>query len=386
MLNTKDDKILNVSTVSRIILRKNVEAKYLNLKQYYYEIKTRGNQVLIKIKDIYRNKVDFIVNDIENLFSTNVVLNNKTISVSREVPKNPIYRQVLVLKYSNTTVTILFPELKTKIPVPRVLKPGIANEDFFEELVKSPIEFINDQVKDIKTLFPIGFSPAISLFVYEGLATSPSAKIGPIKTIQQVGEERDEEGYQKKPDIKITTNSRIENISIKMNIFPEWSSAGRYTAARNIMDYLTKNNIVTITGTKENRSFIYNGNTYSGLVFPATIGEVKKFCFNNTEINYIIVKTFSNDDIISEVSQYGNNLNNFKIDFRVNSIYINNQQGILKLNPDVFLLIWAKNTSATGLATNDRKYDGFGIKFIPKNKIKTNYASILNLPIIQGRL
>ncbi len=392
MLNTISDKVLNAPTVTRILLSKKVESKYLNLRSYKYEIKSNFNTVYVKIKDEHKDKLNAIVNDIEQLFTIDIELNNKKVIISRDPPKNPIYNYVLVLEHSGNVLRIVFPILKPKLAVPRILRPGIANEDFFEALVKSPLEFIEEQCKDIKQFFPGKFSPTLTLFVYEGPGTSPSAKIGPIKKIEQVGEERDEEGYQKKPDIRITTNSGvIENISIKMNEFPGWSSASRYTGARYIMDELTQKTdksdaIVTINGLKENRSFTYNGIQYSGLVFPATTGEVEKFCFNGDEIKYIIVKTFSNSDIISEVSQYGNNLNNFKIDFKVNSIFVNNPEGVRKLKPNVFLLIKSKNISATGLVTNDNKYAGFSVSFIPRNKIKPYYASINNLSSIEGRL
>jgi hypothetical protein len=388
MLSTKDDKILNLETVIRILSRPSVHQKYPNLKPYYYKITKhiKNNYIYINVKNEYKNKLDVIASNIENLFSTQVQLTGdggSNITVSREPPRNQIYNIILVLKARRTTIKILFPFLTKSIVGSGVLAPGAPNEFMLEALVKSQLDFIEEQVKDVKKLFPTNFSPVLSVFIYEGSKTTPSVIIGPIKKIERVGDVRDKEGYQIKPDIKITTNFKVVNISVKMEVFPQWSSAGRYTGAKVIMDYLTNNNIITVNGTMGSRSITYNNSNYSGIVLPATPGEIKKFCFNNDEVKYIINKTFSNDDIISEVSQYGSSLSSFKMDLRVNSIYENNSVGIDKLKPNVFLVINAKNTTASGLTT---KYDGFSVNFVPKNKIPKGAVSIPVPTNLSGRL
>ena len=237
MLSTKDDKALNLETVIRILSRQSVRQKYQNIKPFYYKINKNVayNYIYIKVKDEYKNKLDSIVNDIENLFLNEIKLNNSynsSITVYREPPRNQINNYVLVLKNGPNTIKILFPFLKKSIVGSGVLAPGAPNEFMFEALIKSQIDFIEEQFKDVKYLFPTDFSPVLSVFIYESKNTSPSVIIGPIKNIERVGDVRNREGYQMKPDIKITTNFKTVYISVKMEVFPEWSSANTYRGAK----------------------------------------------------------------------------------------------------------------------------------------------------------
>jgi len=120
--------------------------------------------------------------------------------------------------------------------------------------------------------------------------------------------------YNKSQTLRLLLPVGIVNISVKQNVFPAWSSAWTYSGALDVMDYLVTNNLIQITNTG-----IRVGNSqYSGVAVNSTIGEVKKFCFNNNEIDYAIVNTFSSGDITSEVTKSADNTYSDRLKIKYN--------------------------------------------------------------------
>lgn len=386
MLNTKDDKVLNIETIKRIILYKSVEKKYRNIKSYFYKVGSTTSKVYVNIKNQYKQNINSIVNDIEQLFTQDIILNNQKVIVLRETPVNPFYNFVLVLKHNNNTTKILFPVLQNKIvstkKTSQVLLPGVANELMFVSIIKDQVNFLDESVKDLRTIFPSDFNPKVSLFVYEKLSSVVKAKIGPIRSVAQVGQQTIG-GLQQKPDVKISTPSGMINISLKQNNFPAWSSAMTYVGGKNILENLVNTNQIQVISKNGRKIILANNAQYSGIVIPATVGEVKKYCFNDNEVKYIIINNFSTSDVISQMTKFDESLNNYKVDLTVNIIYENIQSDIDKLSKNVFLCIQSSTRNSSILTP---KYSGMSINFIPEHKIESDFLRLPQILSISGRL
>lgn len=396
MLNKKSDKILNPSTVLRILTYPNVRSKYTKLTSTYCEIKTGTgkyiNYVFINVKKPHKDKINEIITEVKTLFQTDVQLYDSSgnlrknnIIVTQETPKRDFYNGVVKLSGTTEvgTVTILFPFLKNTLKsntgtTSEVIRPGAANEFMMVSLIKDQLQLLKEIKEDLGYLFPSEYlSQKLDINLYEKTSPIKKGTIKQVKSIERVGEER-VGGLQQKPDVKITTSSGIVNISIKQNVFPAWSSAWTYPGALDVMDYLVTNNLIQITNTG-----IRVGNSqYSGVAVNSTIGEVKKFCFNNNEIDYAIVNTFSSGDITSEVTKTADNT--YSVDLKSNIIYGNNDADIARLIPTVFLAISKSSSSASALKS---KYPGFIAEFIPAEKIPIrNLYKIKIISNISGRL
>jgi hypothetical protein len=394
MLTKKSDKILNAATVIRILNYPEVRAKYKKLTTTYCDIKpgtgTYINYVFVNIKRPHKDKINDIVNEVKTLFEADVKLYDSTgnirkssINVIQEAPIRDFYNSVL--KISGTAevgkVNILFPLLKNtlKSKLSEVNRPGAANEFMMVSIIKDQLQLLKEIKEELGFIFPTEYlSQKLDINLYEKISPSKKGTIKQVKSIERVGEER-VGGLQQKPDVKITTAGGIVNISIKQDIFPSWSSAWTYSGALSVMDYLVNNNLIQITNTG-----ITVGNIqYEGIAISSTVGEVKKFCFNNTEIDYAIVNSFSTGDIISQITKSSENT--YSIDLKSNIIYGNNDVDITRLRPTVFLAI--RNSTSSSASALKAKYPGFVVNFIPENKISENNLYKLKLTtIIPGRL
>jgi hypothetical protein len=394
MLNKKSDKILNSTTVVRILTYPEVRAKYKKLTTTYCDIKPGTgkyiNYVFVNIKKPHKDKINDIVNEVKTLFETDVNLydasgniRTSSIQVRPESPTRDFYNSVL--KISGTTevgkVTILFPFLKNKLKsnLSAVIRAGAANEFMMVSIIKDQLQLLKEIKEELGYIFPTEYlSQKLDINLYEKTSPIKKGTIKQVKSIERVGEER-VGGLQQKPDVKLTTANGTVNISIKQDIFPAWSSAWTYSGALSAMDYIVNNNLIQIT----NRGIVVGKTQYNGIAINSTLGEVKKFCFNNTEIDYAIVNTFSTGDIISEITKSSENT--YSIDLKSNIIYGNNDTDINRLQPIVFLAI-TKSTSSSASALKD-KYPGFVVDFIPENKIADRNLYKMKLTTaIPGRL
>jgi hypothetical protein len=380
MLNKKSDQVLNIETISRILGYPEVSKKYLNIKKYYYELGKGTNILYVKVKPQYKDKINSIVNDIISLFSNDVQLNYK-ISLLKSNPKNPFYNSSINLLGGGNKITILFPLMKDKVKLSEVMMPGAANELILVSIIKDQLQVLKEIREEVGILFPYEFKPNLTLVLYEKTTPTIKGKIGPIKSISKVGQLR-VGGLQQKSDVKIDTNSGPVNISLKQDIFPAWSSAMPYSGAKSVLNYLVNNNQVQVQTISNKSKIISNNNTYNGIAVPATVGEVKKYCFGDSQIDYIFVNTFSSGDIISEITKISTN--NFTVDMKSNLIYKNIDADITRLQKNVFLSLESDTANSSGLMPD---YPGFKVSFIPENKIaEKNLFRINTLPSISGRL
>lgn len=380
MLNNKSDQVLNVETISRILGYPTVTKKYPNIKNYYYELGRGRNILYVKVKPQYKDKINGIVNDIISLYANDVKL-SYNITVSQTTPKNPFYNNAIVLSGGGNRITILFPVLRDKVKLSEVMIPGAANELIFVSIIKDQLQVLTEVKNEVGLLFPYEFKPDLTLVLYEKTSPSIKGKIGPIKSISKVGNLR-VDGLQQKTDVKIDTNSGVVNISLKQNVFPAWSSAMPYMGAKSVLKHLEDTNQVQVQTISNKSKIVVGNNTYNGIAVPSTLGEVKKYCFGDSQIDYIFVNTFSSGDIISEITK--TSTNNFTIDMKSNLIYKNKDADIVRLQKNVFLSLESDTANSSGLLP---EYPGFKVSFIPENKIKEkNLFRVNSLPSILGRL
>jgi hypothetical protein len=380
MLNNKSDQVLNVETISRILGYTAVTKKYPNIKNYYYELGKGRNILYVKVKPSYKNKINDIVNDIISLYTNDVKL-SYNFTVSQISPKNPFYNSSVILSGGGNKITILFPVLKEKIKLSEVMMPGAANELILVSIIKDQLQVLTEIKEEVGPIFPYEFKPDLTLILYEKINPKVKGKIGPIKSISKVGQLR-VGGLQQKSDVKIDTDSGPVNISLKQDIFPAWSSAMPYSGAKSVLKYLVNTNQVQVQTISNRSKIVVGNNTYDGISVPATLGEVKKYCFGDSQIDYIFVNTFSSGDIISEITK--TSTNNFTIDMKSNLIYKNTDADIVRLQKNVFLSLESDTANSSGLLP---EYPGFKVSFIPENKIKEkNLFRVNSLPSISGRL
>lgn len=381
MLSIKDDKVLNIPTIHRILTRNTVSTKYKNLRSYYYTIRPimKWDQFHIMVKPEYSSKLDTIISEMETLFSNDIQINGKNLSVSKEPPKKQIVYSVLVLKLGIKTIKFIFYKIRDKVD----RFPGWRiNELILPSMINESIETLKDELEDVGKIISPNYSPRLTLKVYSKNNKTP-IYIKHIKSAEQTGDER-VNNIQIKTDVKFeTTLGKNINLSIKKNNHPSWSSANSYSGAVSILKELIKKGIVQIPNGKN--EFLYDNKTYSGLALLATPGEVKKFCFDDNTIDYIIINDFSSNDIGTTYERYGKNLQDWSVDMRVDFLYPNTNLGISDINPNVFLEIYFGSRSSTLMSNSGFK--NLSVNFVPKDKIKTSTALITNLPTtIPGRL
>jgi hypothetical protein len=380
MLNNKSDQVLNVETISRILGYPTVTTKYPNIKKYYYELGRGRNILYVKVKPQYQDKINGIVNDIISLYTNDVKL-SYNITVYKTIPKNPFYNSAVILSGGGNKISILFPVLKEKVKLSEVMMPGAANELILVSIIQDQLQVLKEVKEEVGSIFPYEFKPDLTLILYEKTNPQVKGKIGPIKSISKVGQVR-VGGLQQKSDVKIDTNLGSVNISLKQDIFPAWSSAMPYMGAKSVLKHLENTNQVQVQTISNRSKIIVGNNTYDGIAVPSTLGEVRKYCFGDSQIDYIFVNTFSSGDIISEITK--TSTNNFTIDMKSNLIYKNTDADIIRLQKNVFLSLESDTTNSSGLLP---EYPGFKVSFIPENKIKEkNLFRVNSLPSILGRL
>ena len=399
-ITTKDDQILDIDTAFRILTTRvdNVIQHSLIFKDYINECNIIKNNckmgkgkvcifVIVNYESI--NKIDTIVDAIVKLFNNTNLYNSFTKDFTFKITATArtadsffigklrnVLNQITVSSSSFKVYLRLISESAPIIPkkekLPEILRPGILNESFLELLVLDQLQQIKEIEKELSPIFPNAFKNSkLILNLYE--QSTKKVKIGPIRSIQTVGNVRIG-GLQQKPDILINVPGKSIKISIKANIFPGWSSASNYVGAKSVFDYFQSKGIIEYD---TNGILKVNNITCNGIAIPATLGEVKKFCFNGDEVDYILINNFSVNDIISNLTKVHNN--NYTIDLRCNRIYINNNQDIQKIQKDVYLTI-QKSTSKSS-----KLLPGFRIEFVPKNKLR-DARLLKTLTTIPGRL
>ena len=191
--------------------------------------------------------------------------------------------------------------------------------------------------------------------------------IGPIISSERIGQELG------KTDVRIKTDSEDINISLKKENFSFWSSASKYAAAKNIIDHLVQTNQIQISKNGSGRTEIKDqktGKKIEGIKLPATVGEIKKYCFGEDEnkINYILINSYNPGDF-AEVRRTGMSGQFYKLDLNSKIVYTETVKDIVRMRDDVYLTIVPSSSNASALMPN---YPGFIIQFANK-KLSSKY-------------
>jgi hypothetical protein len=356
IINSSGYRILNATTVINILNSSAVQNKnYPHIRANFYNLKkSSDSKLIVIIKQQYSSNIERIYDDIAKLFATDVLLGGQKVFTTGEKSNLLGIDYELTLQRATKKVQIFFKSQKTTKPkVPELLRPGVLNEEYF-------VSKINDQVKKINEVkiavgLPDIFDPSLNLVLYED--NRQKYTINGITSIERVGQELG------KSDVRIKTKNRTEvNISLKKENFSFWSSASKYSAAKDVLDYLSKNNIISISSKNGKGSLTDNstGNNLIGIRLKATIGEIKKYCFGGegNQVDYILIQSFNVGDF-RDVRKVGGG-QEYKLELNSALIYKEIANDIIRMRDNVYLTIVPSSDNASALTPN---YPGFRIQF-----------------------
>ena len=373
IINSKTYRILDARTIINILNSRLVQTtKYPHIRNSYFEIKLASSgKVLILIKTQYASNIGKIFDNITELFSVDVLLGGKKVSVFGDKSKISGIDYQLTLQQNVKKVEIFFKASKKIMEkVPELLRPGVLNEEYI-------VSKINDRIEDLqeaknKVNMPKIFNPVLNLGLFEN--NKEKYVVGPIKSIKRVGQELE------KADVLIETipNKKIK-VSLKKENFSFWSSAEKYEKGKKLLDYLVNQNIIQ-TSYESGRGVLTEtstGKKLRGIRVSATIEEIKKYCFGegNKKIDYILIQSFEPGDF-TETRTSGRSGEVYKMNLNSNKVYKETTQDILRLRDDVYFCITSSSRSSSGMGSD---YPGFKINFMNKKSSKLYFQ-----PNLQG--
>lgn len=356
IINSSGYRILNSTTVINILNSSAVQNKnYPHIRANFYNLKkSTDSKLLVIVKQQYSGNIQRIYDDIARLFATDVLLGGQKVFTTGEKSTLLGIDFLLNLQRGTKKVQIFFKSQKVSKPkLPEILRPGVLNEEYFVSKINDQVKKINE-VKNIVGL-PDVFDPSLNLVLYED--NRQKYTINGISSIERVGQDLG------KSDVKIKTKNRSEvNISLKKENFSFWSSASKYTAAKEILDYLSKNNIISISSKNGKGSLIdnSNGNALLGIRMKATVGEIKKYCFGGegNKVDYILIQSFDVGDF-RDVRKVGGG-QEYKLELNSAVIYKEIANDIIRMRDNVYLTIVPSSDNASALTPS---YPGFRIQF-----------------------
>jgi hypothetical protein len=356
IINSSGYRILNATTVINILNSSAVQNKnYPQIRTTYYNLKkTSDSKLLIIVKQQYSGNIERIYDDITKLFATDVLLGGQKVFTTGEKSNLLGIDFVLNLQRSTKKVQVFFKSQKPSRPkVPELLRPGVLNEEYF-------VSKINDQVKKINEVkiavgLPDIFDPTLNLVLYEN--NKQKYTINGLSSIERIGQELG------KSDVRIKTKNRTEvNISLKKENFSFWGSASKYSAAKDVLDYLSKNNIVSVASKNGKGSLVdvSTGNNLIGIRLKATVGEIKKYCFGGegNKVDYILIQSFDAGDF-KDIRKVGGG-QEYKLELNSAMVYKEIANDIIRMRDNVYLTIVPSSDNASALTPN---YPGFRIQF-----------------------
>lgn len=356
LINSSGYRVLNANTVVNILTSAAVQTRnYPHIRNTFYNLKkSSDSKILVVVKSQYSNNVERIYDDITKLFATDVLLGGSKVFTTGEKAKVIGIDFVLNLQRATNKVQLFFKtEKSTKPKVPELLRPGVLNEEYF-------VSKINDQVKKINEAklvvgMPTIFDPNLNLVLFEN--NKQKYTINGITSIERIGQELG------KSDVRIKTKNRTEvNISLKKENFSFWSSASKYSAAKNILDYLVKSNVILVSSSG-GRGVITDASTGKpllGIKTKATVGEIKKYCFGDAEnkVDYVLIQSFNVGDF-RDIRKMGGG-QDYKLELNSAKIYTESANDIIRMKDDVYLTIVPSSDNASALTPS---YPGFRIQF-----------------------
>jgi hypothetical protein len=361
--------IMSILTSSKVVNNKN----YPHIRSSYFDIKKISeSKIFILVKPTYASNAEKIYDDIAKLFSTDVLIRKKKILVESETSNAVGINFILDLQQQSKSVKIMFKSAKSEIKekLPEILRPGSLNEEYFTSVINDAIVKLNETKKEVG--LPRIFNPRLLIGIYEN--NVKKYMIGPIVSIERLGQELE------KTDVRIKTDNKIINISLKKENFSFWSSASKYSAAKNIINHLIETNQIEISKNNSGRTVIKNpatGEKIDGIKLPATVGEIKKYCFGegNNKINYILINSYNPGDF-KEIRKTGLRGEDYKLDLNSKIVYTETSKDIIRMKNDVYLTIVPSSKNSSALLP---EYPGFRIQFA-NNKSSLKFL----LPDIKG--
>lgn len=356
IINSRGYRVLNSLTVINILTSSAVQNKnYPHIRTRFYDLKKNSDsKILLTVKSPYSLNIEKIYDDITKLFATDVLLGGKPVFTTGRKSNVLGVDYILTLQRATYKLEIFFKSQKdTRPKVPELLRPGILNEEYF-------VSKINDQIKKIEEAksvigMPKIFDPSLNLVLYEN--NRQKYTITGITSIERIGQELG------KSDVKIKTKNRTEvNISLKKENFSFWGSASKYSAAKDILDYLRNNNIVSITNKAGRGSLvdISTGKPIIGIKMKATVGEIKKYCFGGEGnlVDYILIQSFNVGDF-KDIRKVGGG-QDYKLELNSALIYKETANDIIRMRDNVYLTIVPSSSNSSALTPS---YPGFRIQF-----------------------
>lgn len=378
IINSSGYRILNATTVINILNSSAVQTRnYPHVRRNFYSLKKSGeNKILVIIKSSYTNNIERIYDDITRLFATDVLLGGKPVFTTGQKSNILGVDFILNLQRATYKVNLFFKtEKATKSKVPEILRPGVLNEEYFVSKINDQVQKINEAKAAVG--MPTIFDPSLNLVLFEN--NTQKYTITGINSIQRIGQELG------KSDVKIKTKSGSDiNISLKKQNFSFWGSASKYEAAKNILDYLVKSNIIFVSNSSGRGVFKnpLTGSPVLGIKVKATIGEIKKYCFGEADgkVDYILIRSFNVGDF-RDIRKIGGG-QDYKLELNSAIIYKENANDIIRMKDDVYLTIVPSSDNASALTPT---YPGFRIQFANASASSKYFEP--NLPIgTLGRL
>jgi len=355
-------RILDARTVISILTSGKVQTNknYPHIRSTYFDLKkTTESKVVVMVKPSYASNIEKIYDDVAKLFSIDVLMGNRKVFTTSEKSNTVGISFILNLQQQVKNVKILFKSSKSSLKdkLPELLRPGVLNEEYFTSVISDAIDKLNEAKTEVG--MPNVFNPRLLLGIHENNAKKYT--VGPIKSAERIGQELG------KTDVRIKTDDGNINISLKKENFSFWSSASQYAAAKNIMDHLVRTNQIQISKNGAGKTELKDpttGKKIEGIKLPATVGEIKKYCFgeNENKIDYILINSYNPGDF-AEVRKTGMSGEDYKLDLNSKIVYTKTSTDIIRMKDDVYLTIVPSSKNASALTPN---YPGFIIQFANK--------------------
>jgi len=355
-------RILDARTVISILTSGKVQTNknYPHIRSNYFDLKKASDsKVLIIVKPPYASNIEKIYDDVAKLFSIDVLVGKRKVFTTSEKSNIVGINFILNLQQQVKTVKILFKSSKSSLKdkLPELLRPGVLNEEYFTSVINDAIDKLNEAKTEVG--LPNVFNPRLLLGIYEN--NKKKYTVGPIKSIERVGQELG------KTDVRIKTDTENINISLKKKNFSFWSSVSQYIAAKNIMDHLVITNQIQISKNGAGRTEIKDpttGKKIEGIKLLATVGEIKKYCFGEKQnkIDYILINSYNPGDF-TEIRKTGKSGEDYKLELNSSIVYTKTSSDIIRMKNDVYLTIVPSSSNASALMPN---YPGFKIQFANK--------------------
>lgn len=367
IIDSSSYSILNARTIINILTSSKIQnnRNYPHIRSSYFDVKkATESKVIVLVKPLYSSNTERIFDDIAKLFSVDVLIKKKKVLVESETSNAVGVNFVLDLQHQSKSVKILFKSAKSQIKekLPEILKPGSLNEEYFTSVINDAIVKLNESKEEVG--LPRIFNPRLLLGIYENNVKKYT--IGPVKSVERLGQELE------KTDVRIKTYSGNINMSLKKENFSFWSSASKYSAAKNIIDHLIKTNQIQISKSGSGRTEITDpvtGKKINGIKLPATVGEIKKYCFgeNTNKIDYILINSYNPGDF-KEIRRTGLSGEDYKLDLNSTIVYTETSKDIIRMKDDVYLTIVPSSKNSSALLPD---YPGFRIQFSNKKSSST---------------